>query len=105
MSKISTLRSRNVASNKEYLASLLEELEILLKRLDPGSDPGYLSADNAAKYMDMPLGTLRQLVSKNMIRVYKPNNGKVYFKISDLDEFMQDGLVPSNRDLMEKAIS
>ena len=39
--------------------------------------------------MDMPLGTLRQMVSKGKIKYYKPTGGRVYFRYSDLDEFME----------------
>ena len=50
---------------------------------------GYCGAQEAAKYMNMPLGTLRQMVSKGKIKFYKPTGGKVYFRYSDLDEFME----------------
>jgi excisionase family DNA binding protein len=50
---------------------------------------GYCGAQEAAKYMNMPLGTLRQMVSKGKIKYYKPTGGRVYFRYSDLDEFME----------------
>ena len=50
---------------------------------------GYCGAQEAAKYMNMPLGTLRQMVSKGIIKFYKPTGGKVYFRYSDLDAFME----------------
>ena len=50
---------------------------------------GYCGAQEAARYMDMPLGTLRQMVSKGKIKFYKPTGGKVYFRYSDLDAFME----------------
>jgi len=50
---------------------------------------GYCGAQEAARYMDMPLGTLRQMVSKGKIKYYKPTGGRVYFRYSDLDEFME----------------
>jgi len=50
---------------------------------------GYCGAQEAAKYMNMPLGTLRQMVSKGKIKFYKPTGGKVYFRYSDLDAFME----------------
>ncbi len=51
--------------------------------------PVLQSAQEAAKYMNMPLGTLRQMVSKGKIKFYKPTGGKVYFRYSDLDAFME----------------
>ena len=50
---------------------------------------GYCGAQEAAKYMNMPLGTLRQMVSKGKIKFYKPTGGKVYFRYSDLDACME----------------
>mgnify|MGYP000907807714 FL=1 len=50
---------------------------------------GYCGAQEAARYMNMPLGTLRQMVSKGKIKYYKPTGGRVYFRYSDLDEFME----------------
>jgi excisionase family DNA binding protein len=50
---------------------------------------GYCGAQEASRYMDMPLGTLRQMVSKGKIKYYKPTGGRVYFRYSDLDEFME----------------
>ena len=50
---------------------------------------GYCGAQEAARYMNMPLGTLRQMVSKGKIKFYKPTGGKVYFRYSDLDAFME----------------
>ena len=50
---------------------------------------GYCGAQEAARYMNMPLGTLRQMVSKGKIKYYKPTGGRVYFRYSDLDAFME----------------
>ena len=62
----------------------------LVMRGDVEESPrGYCGAQEAAKYMSMPLGTLRQMVSKGRIKFYKPTGGKVYFRYSDLDAFME----------------
>lgn len=101
MSKIATLRVRNIESNTDHLECLLDEFDSMLKKLDSMQTdrPGYLDYDAAAKYLSMPLGSLQQIVSKGDIRVYKPTGKKVYFKKADLDEFMESGLIPSNSDL------
>ena len=73
----------NILSNFGRIAELV-------KRGDSDIMPkGYCGAQEAARYMNMPLGTLRQMVSKGKIKFYKPTGGKVYFRYSDLDAFME----------------
>jgi excisionase family DNA binding protein len=94
-------------SAKETIKSLLENLDDLLLEIERNKSEqdhmlsqGYMSIPVAAEYMDIPVGTLRQYVSKNMIRYYKPSGGRVFFKRQDLDEFMMSGVVPSNQDIL-----
>jgi len=95
------------ASAKEALQALLQNLDDLLAELnrqqsaqDEMSAKGYLNTTSAAEYLDIPIGTLRQHISKNAIRHYKPTGGSVYFKRADLDEFMMRGVIPSNNDIL-----
>ena len=84
----------------ENLEELLEQIEHKQSVQDHMLSKGYMSIPAAAEYMDIPVGTLRQYVSKNMLRYYKPSGGRVFFKRQDLDEFMMAGLVPSNQDIL-----
>ena len=101
-------RVKNVGvSAKETIKSLLKNLDYLLLEIERNKSEqdqmvkkGYLGTAAAAEYLDIPLGTLRQYVSRNTIRYYKPTGKNVYFKLSDLDEFMMAGLVPSNQDIL-----
>lgn len=94
-------------SAKETIKSLLENLDDLLLEIERKQSQtdhilsqGYMTIPVAAEYLNVPVGTLRQYVSKNTIRYYKPSGGKVFFKRQDLDEFMMSGLVPSNDDIL-----
>jgi excisionase family DNA binding protein len=96
-------------SAKEAIKSLLENLDDLLYEIERNLDKseqdqmvknGYLGTAAAAEYLDIPLGTLRQYVSRNTIRYYKPTGKNVYFKRQDLDDFMMSGVVPSNHDIL-----
>lgn len=84
----------------ENLEELLEQIEHKQSVQDQMLSQGYMSIPAAAEYMDIPVGTLRQYVSKNMLRYYKPSGGRVFFKRQDLDEFMMSGVVPSNQDIL-----
>lgn len=95
------------ASAKETLQALLQNLDDLLYEIerkqslqDEMSAKGYFSVPAAAEFLDMPVATLRRNISENRIRYYKPTGGSIYFKRSDLDEFMMSGLVPSNNDIL-----
>ena len=80
----------NILSIRANILSNFGRIDELVMRGDSDIMPkGYCGAQEAARYMDMPLGTLRQMVSKGKIKFYKPTGGKVYFRYSDLDEFME----------------
>ena len=80
----------NILSIRANILSNFGRIDELVMRGDSDIMPkGYCGAQEAARYMDMPLGTLRQMVSKGKIKYYKPTGGRVYFRYSDLDEFME----------------
>lgn len=47
-----------------------------------------MSFREAASYLDVSESLLYKLTSKKQIRFYKPNNGKIYFKRVDLNNWM-----------------
>ncbi len=47
-----------------------------------------LSFNEALIYLDVSKSLLYKLTSKRVINFTKPNNGKLYFKKSDLDDWM-----------------
>jgi excisionase family DNA binding protein len=68
----------------------------------PAKDDYYMSLPDASKYTGIPLDTIYKLTSKNQITYIRPNRGKVYFKKSDLDKYMERGRIPSNDEIMGK---
>jgi excisionase family DNA binding protein len=47
-----------------------------------------LVSKEAAVYLGLSLGYLYKLTGKNKIPVYKPNDGKLYFRRMDLNRWM-----------------
>jgi excisionase family DNA binding protein len=93
LEEIEKMRYRTIHTLDALRANVLssfERIEELVMRGESEIPPkGYCGAQEAARYMNMPLGTLRQMVSKGKIKYYKPTGGRVYFRYSDLDAFME----------------
>lgn len=47
-----------------------------------------LTTKEAAFYLGLSVITVRRKAGKGEITSYRPNNGKLYFEISDLDEYL-----------------
>ncbi|HAP94192.1 MAG TPA: DNA-binding protein, partial [Chryseobacterium sp.] len=54
-----------------------------------------LSLKEAAEYMGVSESTLYKMTSARTITFYKPNNGKIYFKRVDLNNWMLQNEVKS----------
>lgn len=61
-----------------------------------------LSAKEAQIYLDVSESLIYKLTSKRAITHYKPNGGKLYFKKSDLDDWMTQNELKSTRVLEEE---
>lgn len=57
---------------------------------------------DAAKYLGLEPSYLYQLNSKNSITYYRPNNGKVYYLESDLDNWLNRNLIQSTDEVSMK---
>ena len=62
-----------------------------------------LSFSEAAKYLDVSKSHLYKLTSKGLITHFKPNNKKIYFKQSDLNNFLFRNRKSSEAELEQKA--
>ena len=60
-----------------------------------------LSFREALIYLDISKSMLYKLTSKKAIRYAKPNNGRLFFKKSDLDNWMMQNQSESINDLSE----
>ena len=55
----------------------------------------FLSLQEAAAFLDVSKAFLYQLTYRRKINFYKPSGKLVYFKLSDLENFISNGLVKS----------
>ena len=62
----------------------------------------FMNAAEAANYLSMTKGLLYKLTSTHRIPFYKPMGKRIFFKASELDEWVNAGRVPTNRELQEK---
>lgn len=51
----------------------------------------YISFKEAVDYLKVSKSTLYKLTSNREIEFYKPNGGKIYFKLEDLDNWINKG--------------
>ncbi len=61
-----------------------------------------LSFKEAMSYLDVSKSFLYKLTSKKEIKFSKPNGGKVYFKKTDLDEWMLKNTSTTQSELREE---
>ncbi|SFN42131.1 DNA binding domain-containing protein, excisionase family [Algoriella xinjiangensis] len=51
----------------------------------------FLSLNEALEYLKVSKATLYKLTSNREIKFYKPNGGKIYFKVEDLENWISSG--------------
>lgn len=61
-----------------------------------------LSFKEALAYLDVSKSFLYKLTSRRQIQFFKPNGGKIYFKKSVLNEWMQRNEYKTAQDLRER---
>jgi excisionase family DNA binding protein len=83
------MKEHNLISNKFQDAKLIPQ-------------KGILSFKEALIYLDVSESLLYKLTSNRVITFYKPNGGKLYFKKSDLDNWMTQNELKSTRVLEEE---
>ena len=83
-------------------SSILEKLNNLEQLLQQEEKP--LSFDEACKYLDISKSFLYKLTHKSQITHFKPNGKKLYFKKSDLNNWLFRNKKTSQQELEQKAI-
>ena len=76
----------------------LEELKSILT----SQNDEYLNAVETSKYLKIKIGTLYNLVNKNKITHHKPNGGKLLFKKSDLNKWIENHRIYTVEEYEEK---
>lgn len=79
---------------QDEIFNKLSDLENLIKG---NEEP--LALEQAAKYLGLSRSYLYKLTFLNSITFYKPNGKKIYFKKSDLNNWLYRNLNKSNNDL------
>ena len=86
--------------NNEIFLLSKEDLKVLLTDLSVNKK--YLSLPEAAEYLRISDRNLRKLTKNNKIPFYKLE-GKILFKISELDKYIEKNKVESLSELIQKA--
>jgi excisionase family DNA binding protein len=86
--------------NNEVFLLTKNDLKILLT--DLSINKKYLTLSEAAQYIRVSDRTLRNMMKSNKIPFYKPE-GKILFKISELDKYIENNKVESLSELIQKA--
>jgi len=101
------------------LDSTIELLQILTKMLTDESSKekeckssfsskksnDILTLKEAASYLDLKPSTIYSYVSKGVLSSYKPNGGKLYFLVGDLQQFiLNKKYYKKSKDMLESEI-
>ena len=62
-----------------------------------------MTVSEAGEYLGLARSTIYQLISRKAIPYSKPNNGYVYFKKQDLDNYLTRGRVAAGYEIRENA--
>ncbi|MEG2309137.1 helix-turn-helix domain-containing protein [Chryseobacterium sp.] len=69
------------------------------------TEKNILSFKESIEFMDVSKSFLYKLTSEGRINFFKPNNGKIYFKKEDLENWMMQNEVKSITSLEESTIN
>ncbi len=97
---------------KEFLREILEPIiDECLERamnkyinsiaLEPKEESGILDMNEAAQYLKISKQTLYGMTSKRVLTYYKHGH-RIYFKKSELDEWIQQGKVKTQAEINEE---
>lgn len=64
-----------------------------------------LSVDDAAAYCNLKKSYIYKLIHEKRIPHYKPTGGKVFFKLTDLQEFVFRGRISASYEMNDMALS
>ena len=81
------------------MKQLINELKELIEKDER------LTTQEACIYLDISSSTLYKLTSKNKIPHFKPNGKKIYFRKSDLNDWLFRNRVSTAEELEQKAIN
>lgn len=62
-------------------------------------EKAYFTLKEAAAYIGLPVSSLYKMTSKKSIPFYTPTGKKIYFKKSELDDWMNSSRVATNDEI------
>ncbi len=100
-----TLKTNNAPEKQtQHLGEVIlltkDDLRVLL--MDLSVNKKYLTTAEAAEYLRISERNLRNLIKQNKVPFYKLE-GKILFKTSELDKFIEKNKVESISELIQKA--
>jgi excisionase family DNA binding protein len=93
------METLELKTNEVFLLTK-DDLKFLI--MDLSVNKKYLTLSEAAKYLHTSERNLRSLIKRNAIPFYKPD-GKIFFKVSELDKYIENNKVESLSELIQKA--
>lgn len=66
------------------------------------TDNDILNASKAAEFLSMTKGLLYKLTSQHRLPYYKPCGKRIFFRKSELDQWLNKGRVATEAELQEK---
>ncbi len=86
----------------EIILKKISKIEAMLKKQE-ASNKEVLSFTEAADYMDVSSSHLYKLTSADKIPCYKPSGKKLYFKRSELNEWILSSRHKSKQEIFDAA--
>jgi excisionase family DNA binding protein len=84
-----------IVQKLESIEKLLSEQNVLKKEI--------LTVEEAANYLDVSLSHIYKLTYARIIPCYKPNGKKIYFRKSEVDEWMLKNRYSSSEEIDRKS--
>lgn len=73
---------------EKHIELVVEKNLFYLKKELANKEKIFFTLKEAATYLNLSEKTIYQYINSNKISYYKPNNGKVFFKINDLNKYI-----------------
>jgi hypothetical protein len=82
---------------------LLQQLLSVVQDLRSQSEHPYLDMKGAAKFLMISLSKMQKLSAERVFPVFKPNNGKTYFKRDDLIKYLETSKIKSHEEVLKES--
>lgn len=84
---------------------ILNRLKLIESLLAKNSQIEFINANEAAAYLNISTNYLYKLTSEKKFPFYKPSGKLIYFKKSELDNWISQSRIKSKKEIEAQAIS